>query len=148
MARPSKLTPESQARIVQAIEVGATYELAAQFGGVVYTTFNDWMKRGEDAKSGRFYEFYNAIKAAEGKAAIKWLALIDKAATDSWQAAAWKLERRYPETFGRRVVQNELSGNIGVNADITYSADSLAKARQDAEKFEDGLLDDDSTATD
>ena len=113
MGRPSKLTPETQARIVQAIEVGATYELAAQFGGIAYNTFNEWMKKGEAAKSGRFLDFYEAVKAAEGKAAIKWLALIDKAAAETWQAAAWKLERRYPETFGRRVVQSEISGKDG-----------------------------------
>lgn len=113
MGRPSKLTPETQAHIVQAIEVGATYELAAQYGGVAYNTFNEWMKKGDAAKSGRYREFYEAVKSAEGKAAIKWLALIDKAATDTWQAAAWKLERRYPNTFGRRVVQNEHTGKDG-----------------------------------
>jgi len=112
MAR-SKLTPEAQARIVQAIEVGATYELAAQFGGIVYNTFNEWMKRGEAANAGKFHDFYEAIKAAEAKAVIKWLALIDRAAADTWQAAAWKLERRYPEAFGRRMVQAEVSGPGG-----------------------------------
>ncbi len=112
MAR-GKLTPEVQARIVQAIEVGATYEIAAQFGGVHYDTFRRWMKAGEKAKSGRYFAFYEAIKVAESKAVVKWLVIIDKAAPVSWQAAAWKLERRYPETFGRRVVQSEVSGPNG-----------------------------------
>ena len=44
--RPSKLTAESQKRITDAIRVGATYELAAQYGGVAYNTFNEWMKAG------------------------------------------------------------------------------------------------------
>ena len=30
------------------------------------------------------------------------VALIQKAAKDNWQAAAWYLERRYPEDYGRR----------------------------------------------
>ena len=31
--------------------------------------------------------------------------MIEMAASEgNWQAAAWKLERRYPETFGRRTV--------------------------------------------
>lgn len=106
--RPSKLTPETQTRIVQAIRVGATYELAAQFGGIAYNTFNEWMKKGEDAKAGRYRDFYEAVKEAEGDAAIKWLAVIDKAAADSWQAAAWKLERRYPNEYGRRVVDQNV----------------------------------------
>lgn len=113
MGRPSKLTPECQARIVQAIEVGATYELAAGYGGISYETFRRWMDAGEKAKSGIFRAFFEAIKSAESKAAIKWLALIDKAAADTWQAAAWKLERRYPQDYGRTVVQNEITGRDG-----------------------------------
>lgn len=111
MGRPSKLTPEVQKRITDAIRVGATYELAAQFGGVAYNTFNEWMKAGADANSGRFYEFYESVKKAEGEGAIKWLAVIDKAATEQWQAAAWKLERRYPHSYGRSVT--EVTGKDG-----------------------------------
>lgn len=146
MGRPSKLTPETQARIVQAIEVGATYELAAQFGGVCYDTFNNWMRRGEAEQARRdnprvqegtkvwddeqpYLQFFEAVKSAEGKAAIKWLALIDKAASDSWQAAAWKLERRYPETFGRRVVQQEVSGKDGGAIEVN---DGLTDAERSA----------------
>jgi hypothetical protein len=113
----SKLTPETQARIVQAIGVGATYELAAKFGGVTYQTFLNWMKAGATGKSGRYVGFFEAVREAEGKAAVKWLAIIDKVANDeknpNWQAAAWKLERRYPEMFGRRMVQAEVSGPGG-----------------------------------
>ena len=118
--RPTKLTPAVQDRILQAVNVGATYELAAQYGGVAYSTFNNWMARGraeiERRESPRvaegskqwdteqlYVEFVEALKGAEGNAAIKWLALIDKAAVDTWQAAAWKLERRYPEDYGRQV---------------------------------------------
>ena len=62
MGRPSKLTPECQARIVQAIEVGATYELAAGYGGISYETFRRWMNAGEKAKSG--------IRRAAGRALL------------------------------------------------------------------------------
>lgn len=104
MARPTKLTPEVKERISQAILMGATYELAAQYGGVSYDTFNEWMKRGAGATEGEFSEFFEAIKSAEGKAVVGWLAKIEKAATGgNWQAAAWKLERRYPRDYGRQV---------------------------------------------
>lgn len=111
MARKSKLTPETQKRITDAIRVGATYELAAQYGGVAYNTFNEWMKAGEAADTGNKREFYDAVKSAEGEAAIKWLAVIDRAAAEQWQAAAWKLERRYPRDYGRQV--HEITGKDG-----------------------------------
>jgi len=116
MGRPSKLTPKTQERIIGAIRVGATYALAAQYGGISYDTFNNWMIKGGNASRGKYFDFFNAVKSAEGDAAVKWLALIDKAAAETWQAAAWKLERRYPGDYGRTVQSVEHSGRIDVRS--------------------------------
>lgn len=147
MLAQSKLTPDTQTRIVQAIRVGATYALASQFGGVSYQTFRTWVLRGEAeierrenprVKAGSeqwtgeqpFVDFVQALRDAEGAAAVKWLALIDKAAEETWQAAAWKLERRYPRDYGRTV--QEVSGPDGdptmsdtAAAMVTISADLI-----------------------
>ena len=129
MPRPTELTPEVHRLIVQGILLGATYELAAGYGGVTYDTFNNWMKRGKREKSGIFFELFKAVEQAKGKAAIQWLAKIEAAANDgAWQAAAWKLERRYPGEYGRTVIDQRHSGSIG-----TYEVDI-------------GSGDDDSTA--
>jgi hypothetical protein len=99
MARKSKYTPEVVEHILEAIRMGATYELAAQYAGIGYSTFRDWMTSK--------VAFSEAVKEAEGKAVVGWLAKIEKAASDgTWQAAAWKLERRYPEQYGRQVVDH------------------------------------------
>jgi len=135
MASPqSRLTPDTLTRVIQAIRVGATYELAAQYGGVSYRTFRNWVLRGEAeierrenprVKAGSeqwdgeqpFVDFVQALRDAEGAAAVKWLALIDKAADTTWQAAAWKLERRYPSDYGRTVqeVQGKDGGAIAIS---------------------------------
>lgn len=96
--RPSKLTPEITERFLTAIKLGATYELACKYAGITYQTLLNWRERTEPA----FLEFFEALTRAEGQAVIQWLAVLEKhgAATGQW--AAWKLERRYPETFGRR----------------------------------------------
>jgi hypothetical protein len=112
--RPTKFTKDTRDKIVQAIQMGATYELAAQFGGVSYDTFNNWMKRGAEGVEGdqAFVDFFETVKQAEGKAAVGWLAKIEVAANDgNWQAAAWKLERRYPGEYGRQRI--ELTGKDG-----------------------------------
>jgi len=123
MGRPSKLTPEVQKRITDAIRVGATYELAAQYGGIAYNTFNEWMKAGETATSGKNRELYEDVKGAEGEAAIKWLAVIDKASIEQWQAAAWKLERRYPHAYGRSVT--EVTGKDGKDLPVLVIAPGM-----------------------
>lgn len=110
--RPSKFTPDTQQKIAQAIQMGATYEIAAQFAGITYDTFNEWMKRGA-ANEKDYSDFFEAVKSAEGRAAVGWLAKIEAAANDgNWQAAAWKLERRYPQIYGRRVQDLNHSGNV------------------------------------
>jgi transposase len=115
MARPSKYTPEVVERIVKAVGLGATYELAALAGGVSYETFRQW----RDAKPA----FLAALKAAEGQAVTTWLEKIEAASAESWQAAAWKLERRYPHVFGRRVTTIEGPDGGPVSLTVTVVRD-------------------------
>jgi hypothetical protein len=104
MGRRSKYTPELVKKLCHAIELGATYELACQYAGISYEIFRQW----RETKVG----FLAAINDAEGKAVVGWLNLIEASAADgSWQAAAWKLERRYPHLYGRTV--NEHTGKDG-----------------------------------
>ena len=112
VGRPTKLTPEVQERIVKAIGLGATYEHAALAGGVCYVTFNEWMKKGEAGKA-PYADFVDAVKLAEGEAVARWLGMIEDAAVaGTWQAAAWKLERRYPETYGRQEQRIKHEGEV------------------------------------
>jgi hypothetical protein len=140
VARPTKLSPDTQERIEHALQLGATFELAAQYGGIAYNTFNEWRKRGEAELARRdnprvkpgtkrweaeqpFVEFYEATKKAEALAAIGWLAKIEKAANDgNWQAAAWKLERRYPERYGRKAL-DLTSGGEALTIRIEHGGD-------------------------
>lgn len=101
MARPTKYTPETVKKITDAIKLGATYKLACNYAGIDYSTFNEWQKTKP--------KFSEAVKAAEGEAAVKWLAKIEAAAVKSWQAAAWKLERRYPQDYGRTIQDHNVT---------------------------------------
>lgn len=95
VAPNSKYTPERVEKIVNAIAVGATFTHACNYAGIDLDTFANWRRR--------YSEFSEAIKEAEGRAVIGWLARIEAAAKEgAWQAAAWKLERRYPQDFARR----------------------------------------------
>lgn len=126
-SRRTDLTPEALKRITDAIRLGAPYLLAAQYGGVSKGKFSHWMKRGEAAielsekleqpiplEDAPYADFVDAVHKAEGDALIGWLAKIEREANEgSWQAAAWKAERRYPNDFGKSVVRNEVVGDEG-----------------------------------
>ena len=51
MARPAKLTPEVQARIIEAVQAGNYMETAAQYANIGLSTFYRWMAEGEGEKA-------------------------------------------------------------------------------------------------
>lgn len=95
MGRRSKYTPETVAKIVEAIKLGATYELAAGYAGISVDTVARWQAQ--------YADFADKLREAEGRSAVMWLAKIEAAANIDWKAAAWKLERRHPQAFGKSV---------------------------------------------
>ena len=103
--KPSKYTPERVRAIVQAIEIGAPYRHACAVGGIDEATFARWRER--------YAEFADAIKEAEGKAVTGRLARIRLAESEHWQAAAWWLERKYPQEFGKTVQENQITSKDG-----------------------------------
>ena len=113
MGRQLQLTPDVTLKICQAIALGATYEIAAMYGGISRSTFYEWLKRGDaDGAEEPYAGFADAVRNAEAAGAIGLLAKIEQAANaGTWQAAAWKLERRYPKDYGRTV--SEVTGPDG-----------------------------------
>lgn len=131
MGRPSKLTPVVMARLVAAIEMGSTYELACSYAGISYSTFRAWQVRAEKPRAPQDYlAFLEAVKRAKSNAAVKWLLKIEQAASKgSWQAAAWKLERLHSE-YRRKVdvyIDDQMLDEFVQVAGRFMSADQLAK---------------------
>ena len=121
--RPTKLTPETTSKLALAIQLGATYELACNYAGVHYSTFARWMNKSR--------EFREAIKEAEGKASVTWLAKIEQAASEgNWQAAAWKLERRYPEMYGRRALDVRTQAGVDLSSLSDDELEALARGKE------------------
>ena len=127
MGRPTKLDYKVQEKIVQAIKAGNYIETAAAYAGISKSTLYDWLKRGEREKqrvaknpryrirkSEKIYvEFSDAVEKALAEAEVRDVLLIGKAAEEQWQAAAWRLERKFPDRWGRRVIEH--SGDININ---------------------------------
>jgi hypothetical protein len=101
--RPSKLTPETTERLLQALRIGSSYEAACAYAGIDYSTFRKWMQKGERAKSGRFFEFFKLVKRAELEAELLCVRSWIKQIPEDWRAAKEFLERRFPERWGRSV---------------------------------------------
>ena len=98
--RPCKLMPDLQARFCQAIASGNYYQAACAFVGLDYRTFRYWMKRGNKAGRGEFFQFFHAVKKAEADAEVRMVAQWQKHMPHNWQAIRDFLGRRHPDRWG------------------------------------------------
>lgn len=125
-----KLRIEQIEELCKNIEAGAPFVASALAVGIPESTFFKYKQEAEELykkikenpeireeikskdkndKEKILLEFIERIKKAEAKAILRNVAIINQAATENWQAAAWWLERRYPNQFGKRV---EIDGEI------------------------------------
>lgn len=129
-------------RLIEAIKRGATNELAARYASISPATLYNWLATAEQQESGKYVEFSQKFYEAKGKAAYKWLGMIDDAMPTNWQAAAWKLERTYPTQYGKTVQSVEVSGAGGGPITIADWREEAEKNRKQADEtmrdFEDG----------
>lgn len=125
--RKTSLTPAISQRIVQLLQGGVSLSVAYQAAGVPKRTFYDWYERGEDGPP-LFRVFREAIDTARAEGEAVLAATIAKAAPDHWQAAAFLLERMYPERWAR-VSQRKEDESESPPADPFAEFDELAARR-------------------
>jgi transposase len=94
MARPTKRTPEREKRLLQAIRAGNTRRAAAAYAGISDDSLERWAKRCAD--------FADALTRAEAESEVALVAIVRQAASQDWRAAMAILERRWPDSWGKR----------------------------------------------
>jgi transposase len=94
--RKRKRTKAIERKLLDAISKGHSRRDMAKLAGINFTTFYDWL-HGDPL-------FAREVEKAEAQYAGRLLRVIDKASGLQWQAAAWILERRFPEQWGRHLV--------------------------------------------
>jgi transposase len=106
MARPSKLSPEVEQRILNALRAGNYASTAASYAGIHPATYYRWLERGDPSGHRRadlpYRKFAERVQQASAEAEIRDVTRISKAAETDWRAAGWRLSHRHPERWGRR----------------------------------------------
>ena len=138
--RPTKLNDNLQDEICKVVRAGNYIETAAAYAGISKQTLYDWMKRGRRESEARlegkrkkpaeekYVRFLDAVEKALADSEIRDVAIVAKAATENWQAAAWKLERRNPGKWGR--VRHEVTGKDGGPVEVKSWAELVASASE------------------
>jgi len=138
MGAPVTITEDIITKVYDVLKLGNYKRTAYNYVGVTQRTFENWEKRGrleqeriDDGKKPLgiediFLRFYRSNLKAIAQAQVRDLAVIYQAAETSWQAAAWKLERRHPKEWGRRDMHDIESGGSPLGV-IFLPAVELAK---------------------
>jgi hypothetical protein len=104
----SKLTPQLQKQICESLEKCNTIKTAMQSAGVSERVFYDWMKNNPS--------FAAAVYRARAGAKMKLVRVIIDQAPKDWRAAAFLLERSWPDEYARaeRVEQVDEKKDVGL----------------------------------
>ena len=132
--RPTKLTPEVQQAICDALERGEVHVHAIEHGGIGETTYYEWLAKGEEGIK-PYAEFRAATIRAESRGRKKIFDQIQAHAEDDWRAGAFLLERRYPQHYGKAArVDLTVGGKVEIDHGLAQSA--LEKLRGAVTKAE------------
>lgn len=103
MPRRTKLTPDTQTRIVEALSAGNYFDASCEYAGIGESTGHSWMKRGHteldrrekpNVKDGSkqwdkeqpYVEFLEAVTYASAQVEVQIVAQIRVQGGDDWRA--------------------------------------------------------------
>ncbi len=130
-------TPATKKILYEALRARLPMVRACELAGISTTSFYSWMKKGLDEDNRPYYKFRKKImriqaenemealdviraaaaggrsivetKVVVGQAKGHEITRVKKVSTPSWQAAAWFLERRHREEYGRNTPDDPFS---------------------------------------
>ncbi|NQT73578.1 MAG: hypothetical protein HQ553_12550 [Chloroflexi bacterium] len=121
MARPTKLTPELQTKIVGYIKDGNYIETACQACGIDKKTYYNWMSRSDPSHpsfSLLYVEFFHVVKKAEAEAIADVVKKWKGAKPNEWAKWATFLERRDKGNWSKtETINQNVKGDLGITGD-------------------------------
>jgi len=151
--RQRKFNRRKRKIIVNTIERRLPIKRAVELAGINYSTYREWMDKGKDKRNPVHRRFRFQVKRAEAKAELEALDIIRKASIGGgkiketkitvggknegysktvkergpvWQAAAWYLERKWKEDYGRDIPPQDTEKSAEERAqEIKQAADKL-----------------------
>lgn len=105
-----KLTPELADEAIKLVKAGATTADVINYLGCASNTFYQWLRNPKNEAQERLRD---GMLQAEAERKLWCLQKIHKAAEKGdWKAAAWYLERRYPNEYART---QRITGEVTTN---------------------------------
>ena len=98
----SKLTKDRCDFICENLRRGNYISTCCKAVGISRSTFALWKRKGKQGIE-PYKTFLERVEQAEADGELRSMEIIDEVASGgNWLASAWKLERKYPQRFGKR----------------------------------------------
>lgn len=112
VGRHPKLTEELARRILEALRVGNSLEVAAHHAGISRSTLQRWLSLGrEEEAEPRYRSFAEQVRRARADAEYYAVAVLRRAMSEDWRAALAYLERAHPRRWARRAAAARPNGS-------------------------------------
>ncbi len=109
----SKLTPELSEKLCEAIAKGYSIPAACSTVDIVVKTYYNWYHRGEEAKSGKYRQFYCDVENAKDQATHFVETIIIDSLPSNPNDAKWWLTKRRPDIYADRTYnETKLEANV------------------------------------
>ena len=120
----AQLSMELIEQLCSILRTGNYATVACRAVGIDTSTLRRWMK----SDGALFNVLRERVERARAEGEVRNVALVSQAATTSWQAAAWLLERQYPERWGRTSVRmRDLTADDEIDEPTTDDSDPFAE---------------------
>ena len=131
--RPTKLTPELEADILQLIgDGGLTYTDACRCVGISDRTFYNWKRWGRERKTGQYFQFIQELEGAEARFRLVHLGKIRDGALNG------SVEKR--TVVRRKVMINEAGETVPAPDSEIYTEETTTVERPPDAKLSQWLL--------
>jgi hypothetical protein len=151
----TKCTPRRRKIILTALKMGLSQKRAFELAGITPHMYYQWLKKGREYRNQTYHHFYIRVKSIlakeerqaldvikqamkGGEKIVERKVTISKKGTEvqkttkkrgsNWQAAAWRLERMDPESYGRKFFD---SNNLDADNKLK-SPDQIAREVKEA----------------
>lgn len=134
----TKFTPELAMDLCTARENGLPVKDCADFIGIHRDTVYRWLKKGENAKSGRYREFYKNWVKATSKFKLYHLKKIND--SKDWRASQYLLSVTDPETFNThnwRNVKAEVKSDVNLKTEQLFDEEIMDDLINEYDDFND-----------
>lgn len=139
VGRPPGLTPEVEAKIIDAIPRVYVVGLIADYVGVPRNTLYDWLKWGredqKDSKDSIYAQLSGKYRSTLAKSAEEKLTTLSSCPRN-YQAITWMLEKCFKKDFGKDSEEYQKLVDLVFNQLLPLMSKGVDNAREKIEKMD------------